>query len=61
MPIYLLIPKNHSSTPKMDIVQKEHDYGSLKYELSDSKLRSMLQILHSTLEKLVTKVSLFTQ
>jgi len=40
-------------------VQKEHNYVSLKYESSGSKLGSMLQNLHSTLENLVTKESIF--
>jgi hypothetical protein len=38
---------------------KEHEYGSLKCEPTDSKLRFLLQSLHLTLENLLTKESMF--
>jgi len=40
-------------------MQKEHEYESLKCEPSGSKLGYMLQSLHSTLENLVAKKSMF--
>ena len=42
-------------------MQKEHEYESLKCEPSGSKLGSMLQSLHETLENLLTKENMFTQ
>jgi len=48
-------------TFSFDIVQKEHEYESLKCEPSGSKLGSILQSLQETLENLLTKETCFTQ
>jgi hypothetical protein len=46
-------------TFSLDIVQKEHEHVYLKCEPNDSKLGFMLQSIHSSLDNLVTKESMF--